>query len=163
MPESNQSVPTARRQSPAALIANLSSGCSVRSPQLPRPTRWTVSRRTADRTTSRLEHRRHPPRRGPDHCRGCAHSRVSGSPCQGTARPLHPPRFTRTLAPSTCLGFYRADYLSADHQPMVTVGRASCGFHFAYADGTLVWIDGKGTRVWCRSAPGATSRTLPPI
>jgi hypothetical protein len=52
--------------------------------------------------------------------------------------------------------FYRADYLSADHQPMVTVGRTSCGFRFQYADGTLVWIDGKGTRVWCRSAPGAT-------
>ena len=53
-------------------------------------------------------------------------------------------------------GFYRADYLSEDQQPMVTVGRTSGGFRFQYADGTLVWIDAKGTRVWCRSAAGAT-------
>jgi hypothetical protein len=52
--------------------------------------------------------------------------------------------------------FYRADYLNADQEPMVTVGRASGGFRFMYADGTLVWIDAHGRRVWCRSAAGAT-------
>jgi hypothetical protein len=52
--------------------------------------------------------------------------------------------------------FYRADYLNADRQPVVTVGRASCGFRFQYADGTLVWVDRSGTHAWCRSATGAT-------
>ena len=52
--------------------------------------------------------------------------------------------------------FYRADYLNADGQPMVTVGRASGGVRFQYGDGTLVWIDDEGRRVWCRPAPGAT-------
>jgi hypothetical protein len=52
--------------------------------------------------------------------------------------------------------FYRSDYLNTDRQPMVTVGRTSCGFRFQYADGTVVWIENGGARAWCRSAPGAT-------
>ena len=52
--------------------------------------------------------------------------------------------------------FYRADYVTADQQPMVTVGRAAGGVRFQYADGTRVWIDRSGTRAWCRSAAGAT-------
>jgi hypothetical protein len=52
--------------------------------------------------------------------------------------------------------FYRAEYLNTDRQPMVTVGRASCGFRFQYADGTLVWVERGGTHAWCRSATGAT-------
>jgi hypothetical protein len=53
--------------------------------------------------------------------------------------------------------FYRSDYLSVDRQPLVIVGRTNCGFRFEYADGTVVWIEKGGARVWCRSAPGATS------
>ena len=52
--------------------------------------------------------------------------------------------------------FYRSEYLNADQEPMVTVGRTSRGFRFHYADGTVVWIEKSGDEAWCRSAPGAT-------
>jgi hypothetical protein len=52
--------------------------------------------------------------------------------------------------------FYRSEYLNADREPIVTVGRTSRGFRFQYADGTVVWIEKSGDRAWCRSAPGAT-------
>ena len=52
--------------------------------------------------------------------------------------------------------FYRSEYLNADREPLVTVGRTSRGFRFHYADGTVVWIDKSGEQAWCRSAPGAT-------
>jgi hypothetical protein len=52
--------------------------------------------------------------------------------------------------------FYRSEYLNADREPMVTVGRTSCGFRFQYADGTVIWIEKAGDQAWCRRAPGAT-------
>jgi hypothetical protein len=51
--------------------------------------------------------------------------------------------------------FYRSEYLNADREPLVTVGRTSRGFRFQYADGTVVWIEKNGRQAWCRSAPGA--------
>jgi hypothetical protein len=56
--------------------------------------------------------------------------------------------------------FYRSDYVDARQRPIVTVGRAGPGFHFSYADGTAVWIDSAGTRVWCSRPPGVTIEDL---
>ena len=44
---------------------------------------------------------------------------------------------------------HRASNLDTSGQPVVTVSRSAEGFHFSYADGTRVWIDGRGTDVWC--------------
>jgi hypothetical protein len=52
--------------------------------------------------------------------------------------------------------FYRSEYLNAEREPIVTVGRTSCGFRFQYADGTVIWIEKSGDEAWCRSAPAAT-------
>ena len=52
--------------------------------------------------------------------------------------------------------FYRSEYLNAEREPIVTVGRTSCGFRFQYADGTVIWIEKTGDQIWCRSATGAT-------
>ena len=39
--------------------------------------------------------------------------------------------------------------------PTVAIGRSEEGFHFAYADGTHVWLDASGTEIWCVTPSGA--------
>ena len=43
--------------------------------------------------------------------------------------------------------------VDAAGRPIVTVSRASEGFHFAYADGTHAWIAAGGRDVWCTWPP----------
>jgi hypothetical protein len=52
--------------------------------------------------------------------------------------------------------FHKSDYVDDGQRPIVTVSRSAAGFCFSYADGTSVWIDGRGTTVWCTAPPDAT-------
>ena len=51
---------------------------------------------------------------------------------------------------------HRADSDHTSGDPVVIVSRSADGFHFAYADGTHVWIDATGTNVWCTWPPSAS-------
>jgi hypothetical protein len=44
---------------------------------------------------------------------------------------------------------YAADHLDSGGSPVIRVSRSPEGFHFQYADGTVVWIQASGTDVWC--------------
>ena len=52
--------------------------------------------------------------------------------------------------------FHSSPHTTRNGTPIVTVGQATAGFHFDYADGTDVWMDAAGTEIWCTDAPGAT-------
>jgi hypothetical protein len=51
---------------------------------------------------------------------------------------------------------YRSAHYDHSGIPTVSVGRSENGFHFAYADGTHVWLDTAGTHIWCITPPGAS-------
>ena len=44
---------------------------------------------------------------------------------------------------------HSASNLDPSGFPIVTVSRSAEGFHVSYSDGTRVWIDVRGTDVWC--------------
>jgi hypothetical protein len=53
------------------------------------------------------------------------------------------------------LPIYRSTHCDSTGMPTVSVGRSENGFHFAYADGTHVWLDAAGTGIWCITPRGA--------
>lgn len=55
---------------------------------------------------------------------------------------------------------HRSEYVDASGRPIVTVGRSAGGSLFSYADGTAVWIDTRGTNVWCTRSAHSTIEDL---
>jgi hypothetical protein len=88
-----------------------------------------------------------------------AHERIPGLPPAGAEGQIDVRIHLGAPAPwqhSSSRHFHASDYVDEHGRPIIVVARHADGFHFSYADGTMIWLDSNAANVWCTWPASAT-------